>query len=156
MEDKKAQWFMWSLGYTGSFAVSCEGLSGGLALFWLQPFSISLKGFNAHCINVVISANSRDSWRTTFVYGEPHREKRHEFWDLLRRLRAQRDGPWICVGDFNEVLAHDEHYGPNKRSDAQIQQFRQCLEDCGMSDLGFTGPKYTWSNKQDGESNVRV
>jgi hypothetical protein len=34
--------------------------------------------------------------------------------------------------------------------------FRECLEDCGLVDLGFTGPKYTWTNKQDANSNVRV
>jgi hypothetical protein len=34
--------------------------------------------------------------------------------------------------------------------------FRECLEDCELVDLGFTGPKYTWTNKQDADSNVRV
>jgi hypothetical protein len=34
--------------------------------------------------------------------------------------------------------------------------FRECLEDCGLLDVGFTGPKYTWTNKQDANSNVRV
>jgi hypothetical protein len=34
--------------------------------------------------------------------------------------------------------------------------FRECLEDCGLVDVGFTGPKYTWTNKQDANSNVRV
>jgi exonuclease III len=127
MKDKVVQRFMWSLGYSGSLAVSCEGLSGGLALFWLQPFSVSLKGLNAHCINVVVSADSGDLWRATFVYGEPRRDKRHEFWDLLHRLHDQWKGPWICCGDFNEVLTHDEHYGSTVRSDAQMLQFRLCL-----------------------------
>ncbi|KAM0853806.1 hypothetical protein ACQ4PT_050835 [Festuca glaucescens] len=104
----------------------------------------------------VMRADSGDTWRATFVYGEPRREKRHEFWDLLRRLRDQREGPWICCGDFNEVLTHDEYYGSNDRSDAQMQLFRQCLEDYGLVDLGFTGPKFTWTNKQEAETNVRV
>jgi hypothetical protein len=37
-----------------------------------------------------------------------------------------------------------------------MQLFRQCLEDCDLVDLGFIGPKYTWTNKQDVETNVRV
>jgi hypothetical protein len=48
MWDKKAKGFMWSLGYSGSFAVSCEGRGGGLALFWRQPYTVSLGGFNSH------------------------------------------------------------------------------------------------------------
>lgn len=118
MKDTRVQRFMWTLGYSGSFAVSCEGLGGGLTLFWLQPLSVSLKGLNAHIIDVVISGDTGDSWRTTFVYGEPRRHKRHEFWQLLRRLRSEWDGPWLCCGDFNETLTHDEHYGSSERSDA--------------------------------------
>jgi hypothetical protein len=62
---------MLSLGYTCSFAVSSEGLSGGLALFWLQPYSVSQKGFNANYIDVVITKEECEQWRATFVYGEP-------------------------------------------------------------------------------------
>jgi hypothetical protein len=156
MKDKRVQSFMWTLGYSGSFAVSYEGLSGGLAIFWLQPFSVSLKGYNSHCIDVVISGDSRDLWRVSFVYGEPRREKRHEFWQLLCCLHSEWKGPWLCCGDFNEALTHDEHYGSSERSDAQMLLFCECLEDCELVDLGFTGPKYTWTNKQDANSNVRV
>jgi hypothetical protein len=70
MKDKRVRNFMWSLGYTGSLAVSCEGLSGGLALFWMQPFDVSLQGQNAHCIDVVVSSDTCTPWRASFVYGE--------------------------------------------------------------------------------------
>jgi hypothetical protein len=156
MKDKRAQNFMHSLGYSGSFAVSCEGLSGGLALFWLPHFEVSLKGFNKHCIDVVVNSAGMAPWRVSFVYGEPRREKRHEFWELLRRLRNQRDGPWMLCGDFNEVLSHDEHVGPRDRSDAQIEQFKNCMDECGLVDVGFSGPMFTWSNKQEDEHLVRV
>ena len=57
MVDRKAMNFMWSLGYSSSFVVSSEGLSGGLALFWSLPYSVSLKGFNSHCIDVIVSSD---------------------------------------------------------------------------------------------------
>ena len=147
---------MWSLGYSGSFAVSSVGLSGGLALFWLHSFSVSLKGYNSHCIDVVISKDGCTPWRVTFVYGEPRRDRRHEFWSLLSRLRSAWGGPWICCGDFNEVLCSDEHLGANDRSEAQMSLFRDCLDECGLVDMGFTGPKYTWNNRQLGDDLVRV
>jgi hypothetical protein len=34
--------------------------------------------------------------------------------------------------------------------------FKECLDDCGLSDLGYSGPKFTWTNKQESDSNVRV
>jgi hypothetical protein len=156
MRDVRARNFMWSLGYTGSFAVSCEGLSGGLVLFWLQPFTVDIKGFNAHCIDVVISSDVMAPWRISFVYGEPRRDKRHEFWSLLRRLRNQRNGPWLVCGDFNEALCQEEHAGLVSRSVAQMALFKSCLDDCGLTDLGFLGPIFTWSNKQAGDALVRV
>ena len=79
MKDSRVQNFMWSLGYTCSFADSSVGLSGGLALFWLQPYSVSLKGYNSHCIDVVISKENCADCRATFVYSEPRRDIRHEF-----------------------------------------------------------------------------
>lgn len=93
MKDKRAQNFMWTFGYTGSFAVSCEGLSGGLALFLSDQFNVDLKGYNSHCIDVVASSADMAPWRISFIYGEPARDKRLEFWNLIRRLRAQREGP---------------------------------------------------------------
>jgi hypothetical protein len=147
---------MWSLGYSGSFAVSSVGLSGGLALFWLQSFLVDLKGFSSHFIDVVISEEKCAPWRATFVYGEPRRELRHEFWSLLRRLRGTWDGPWICCGDFNEVLSGDEHFGSVDRSESQMAMFRDCLDECGLMDLGYSGLKFTWNNRQEGDDLVRV
>lgn len=34
--------------------------------------------------------------------------------------------------------------------------FRDCLEDCELVDLGFSGPKFTWNNKQQGNGNIKV
>jgi hypothetical protein len=34
--------------------------------------------------------------------------------------------------------------------------FKDCLDECGLMDLGYTGPLFTWSNQQDDDSLVRV
>jgi hypothetical protein len=33
--------------------------------------------------------------------------------------------------------------------------FRDCLDDCGLTDLGFKGYKFTWNNKREGPENVQ-
>ncbi|KAM0913768.1 hypothetical protein ACQ4PT_011941 [Festuca glaucescens] len=131
-------------------------LSGGLALFWLPQYTVTLKGFNAHCIDVMFSSEGSTPCWATFVYGEARRELRHEFWTLLCRLRSEWDGPWICCGDFNEALTQDEHCSARDRSEAQMALFRDCLDTCGLTDLGFSGPKFTWSNRQCAEDHVKV
>ncbi|CAD6250169.1 unnamed protein product [Miscanthus lutarioriparius] len=59
-------------------------------------------------------------------------------------------------GDFNEALSSDEHLGRTERGGSQMKLFRECLENCGLLDLGFSGPKFTWNNRQEGINNVRV
>ena len=83
-------------------------------------------------------------------------DKRHEFWSLLRRLRQNWEGPWLVCGDFNEVLFQHEHLGIRSRTESQMDQFKDCLLHCGRVDLAFSGPVYTWSNRQEDESVVRV
>ncbi|KAI5012080.1 hypothetical protein ZWY2020_024214 [Hordeum vulgare] len=34
--------------------------------------------------------------------------------------------------------------------------FRNCLDTCNLIDVGYVGPKFTWSNKQDAQCNTRV
>lgn len=155
MRDNKVRRFLWSLGFDGCFAVSSEGKSGGLALFWINKYSVSLQHYSPNIIDVLIS-NSDSPWRCTFVYGEPKVELRQKFWDQLRFIRAQWAGPWVCLGDFNDVLSRDEHLSRGVRGEQQMRLFRECLEDCELVDLGYSGPKYTWSNRQAGEDNVKV
>ncbi|VAI29049.1 unnamed protein product [Triticum turgidum subsp. durum] len=156
MRDSRARKFMWQLGFNGSFAVSSDGLSGGLVLFWSSSISVSLRAFSNQIIDILIKTEEGAEWRTTFVYGEPKRELRHHFWDRLRFLNAQWKGPWICAGDFNEALHGEEHMGVRGRDDNQMMMFRECLDECGLIDLGYIGPKYTWSNRQEDGRNVRV
>jgi hypothetical protein len=61
-----------------------------------------------------------------------------------------------CCRDFNEALTHDDHVGAHDRSEAQMSLFRECLDDCGMFDLGLLGPKFTWNNRQCEEDHVKV
>ena len=75
--------------------------------------------------------------------------------ELLWRLQPLWDGPWLCCGDFNEVLAQDEHCGPRDWYEAQISAFRDCLMDCSLTNLGYSGPKFTWCNKQDPDCHVK-
>jgi hypothetical protein len=96
------------------------------------------------------------TWRFTGIYGEPRTDQRQRTWDALRFLKAQDDLPWLCAGDFNEALLLDEQVGGNQRSIDQVQAFRDYLMDCGLTDLGFKGYKYTWSNRREGSENIHV
>lgn len=60
------------------------------------------------------------------------------------------------MGDFNEVLHRSEHVGVQERSYAQIAGFREMVDVCGLSDLGYEGHSWTYEKKVAGGSYCRV
>ena len=82
-------------------------------------------------------------WRLTGFYGEPSWDKRHLSWQYIHDLHNSSSLPWLIVGDFNEILLCDEKEGGNDRPSIVMQNFRECLDDCGLVDLGYVGDKFT-------------
>jgi hypothetical protein len=63
--------------------------------------------------------------------------------------------PWVCLDDFNEIPSADEKYGGSRRQWGLMENFQNTLEVCGLSDLGFWGPKYTWNNGRGGAEFIK-
>lgn len=62
-------------------------------------------------IDVTINKNTKAAWRFTGFYGEPGTYKQHESWDLLHLLHKQNSLPWLCAGDFNEIIKKTKKQG---------------------------------------------
>lgn len=58
--------------------------------------------------------------------------------------------PWVCAGDFNEILDASEKLGGSLRNQSLIDNFRLALDDCRLQDLGYLGLAFTWCNKREG------
>ncbi|KAK3194206.1 hypothetical protein Dsin_025516 [Dipteronia sinensis] len=63
--------------------------------------------------------------------------------------------PWLCIGDFNEVLHSAEKHGGPPRQRRLIEDFREAVDDCELMDMGFRGPGFTWSNRREGSAMVQ-
>ena len=66
-------------------------------------------------------------------------------WDSLQSLNHHFDIPWLCAGDFNEIVKQEEKLGGATRNQGWMQLFRDVLDECGFLDLGFVGNRFTWS-----------
>jgi endonuclease/exonuclease/phosphatase family metal-dependent hydrolase len=77
-------------------------------------------------------------------------------WETLRRLKPIFAALWLLIGDFNEVLWSFEQFSVRKWPERQMADFREVLSQCDIFDLGFTGPLWTFDNKQKGDRNVKV
>lgn len=146
------------LGFLNGHVVPSEGLSGGLALFWKKGIVVFAQTMSRSHIDIVISCDELEvkQWRFTGFYGEPRRERRKNSWYLLKFLRAQLDLPWLCAGDFNEILSAEEFYRENEREAWQRAGFQEAVAECGFFDLGFSELPFTWDNRQEDGHNVKV
>lgn len=131
-------------------------IEGGLALLWNKSLSVDLQSYSQNHIDVeVFCPVAKVRWRFTGFYGFPEQSRRYQSWDLLRSLNHHRDLPWIVGGDFNEILENSEKEGGNLKLPYHLEAFRVALDDCSLSDIGWVGDPFTWSNRRENPHTVR-
>ncbi|KAL0004665.1 hypothetical protein SO802_012226 [Lithocarpus litseifolius] len=145
LEDARLGPIRDSLLFVHYHGVSRITRGGGLAIFWKQGFNLVVESSSQNHIDVVINKGTDNAWRFTGIYGAPETHLRPETWELLRGLHRQVSMPWLCGGDFNEILKSHEKRGGRLRPYGQIEKFREVLDECNLLDLGFSGNKFTWS-----------
>ncbi|OMO88292.1 reverse transcriptase [Corchorus capsularis] len=144
-------WIRSRLGFDYCFAVDCNGRSGGLAFLWMADNNVSLLSYSFFHIDVCIGSSDIDKWRFTGFYGRPETYKRHESWALLRSLCDRYSIPWLCAGDFNELISSAEKEGGALRSSRQMDLFKSVIDYCGFHELPVVGPLMTWHRRIKGE-----
>ncbi|XP_042972927.1 uncharacterized protein LOC122304723 [Carya illinoinensis] len=105
--------------------VDSMGSSGGLAMMWKNNLEVQLISFTRWHISVMIADKRHNtSWMLTGFYGHPVTSKRKLSWNLLRELKPSQGIPWLCIGDFNEILYQKEKLF----STSSPSEFTTCLQ----------------------------
>ncbi|KAH1081879.1 hypothetical protein J1N35_021640 [Gossypium stocksii] len=81
----------------------------------------------------------------TAIYTSPQRGTRAQLWEYLDKLALGINEPWLLSGDFNVIMNSDERQGEPFKNKSGCSQFRSFFFEHGFFDLGFQGPKFTWS-----------
>ncbi|XP_074274120.1 uncharacterized protein LOC141597550 [Silene latifolia] len=131
--------------------VDSVGRSGGLAFLWKKHVRCVFRSASVHHMDFEIH-ETEGNWRVTGFYGWPNVTDRYLSWKLLRELGAQYGGPWVCIGDFNEILFATEMKG-GTRPQWQMNNFREAIDDCGLRDIAFEGYAFTYDNGQFDDDN---
>ncbi|XP_062075600.1 uncharacterized protein LOC133779685 [Humulus lupulus] len=63
----------------------------------------------------------------TIVYGFNEDRKRKKLWEDLKEVSAQVQGPWLLIGDFNDILVSNERVG-RRSTKGPTQEFRECVD----------------------------
>ena len=75
-------------------------------------------------IDARVTLDNEFCLRFSGLYGDPIASKRVSTWDLLCRLRTVDNLPWVCGGDFNEVLSVHDKVGGSEKSFSGMNLFR--------------------------------
>lgn len=141
-----------NLKFQNWFCVEARGTAGGLCLMWNNKVKVQICAHSLNFIHTFVSIPSEVlDFQCTFVYAPPVFNERKDFWYVLRAQCVNRDSPWVCMGDFNEMLSLSEKEGLRPSHSNRLDLFRELLNDMGLMDLDLKGNKFTWkSNPRDG------
>ena len=119
--------------------------SESLALFWKEGITVEVLATDQSHIDTLVKGGvSTDWWHLTGFYRAPEPSKWEESWALLKVIRDKSTLPWLVIGDFNEIIRDSEKEGRSTQLRRQMKNFTDSLNWCGLCDLGFVRPSFTW------------
>lgn len=144
------------LGFASCQCVDSVGKAGGLALFWKLSVELKVVFENKYVITALVYSDPTDTaWLLILVHGPQYLAKRRKFWNLMADIISDFSRVWLLIGDLNSTASSSNKFGSSSNGEASSRSFRQFSNTVGAIDLGFNGPKYTWSNRRVGWANIR-
>lgn len=125
------------------------GFSGGIKILWnslnilVEPMATSF-----HKVFLKVQVNS-SPFLLTALYASPTFAIRKNTWEKLANIANFFSIPWLIMDDFNEISHPNEKFGGNPPNKVKMNLFNDFLYKVGLIDLGFIGPKFTWTKCRD-------
>lgn len=135
------------LGYDRSVIFPPRGMSGGITVLWKKYVFVSVISQSPNLVDCFVEMNGL-CYYLSFIYGHPETSLRHHLWEQLERIATTRQGPWLVMGDFNEIRSNDEKDGGPKRPERSFIDFRRMIATCDFHDLKAIGNKFSWVGKR--------
>lgn len=124
------------LNFENCFTVSRNRLERGLAMLWSSNIDVNIASYSQHHIDAEIFNEGGPKWRCTRVYGHPKTTQKRHTWTVMKRLASLSSLPWLCFGDFTEILHLSKKKRDNIRDANMISEFRDAIKECSLADLG--------------------
>lgn len=145
-----------SLGF--HFFVFCPpvGLRGGLAFCWRPNITLDVLFISKFlfCVKVHPGLGILDSF-CCFVYHPTWWQDKVPFWHNFHLRLVDSALPFICLGDFNDLLSGVDKRGGRPVRASSSTGLAHSVEVHGLVDLGFFGPRFTWSNGRPGRAHIK-
>lgn len=134
---------------SNSFVVPSHRRSGGLWLMWSDDIQVTVHTSSFYTIlATAVNSTSNLKFGLVCIYGDPYHRQTDRIWnDVASFVYDNPSLPILCIGDMNELLYDMDKSSPNINR-SRLYAFRSLVKNCGLFDLGFSGPTYTWTNKR--------
>jgi hypothetical protein len=95
---------------------------------------------------LVVDRTSNVEFALACVYGDPHHCHTKIIWDQVSSFVYDNLGkPVVCLGDLNDIMCDEDTTSINVNK-YRMRAFNSYIKQCGLFDLEFSGPAYTWTN----------
>jgi hypothetical protein len=95
---------------------------------------------------LVINRTTNVEFALACIYGDPHHQETRMIWDHVFNFVNENLGkPVVCIGDLNDIMSDAETTSINVNR-YRMRAINSYVKQCGLFDLGFSGPAYTWTN----------
>ncbi|XP_058078528.1 uncharacterized protein LOC131226822 [Magnolia sinica] len=122
-------------------------------LFYQNHISASIIVSSSQSLTLAVNFQQFTSpMYLTFVYASCDRYRRTLLWQELSVLSRSLQGMWAVSGDFNAVTDTSERRSRSHQSSPSSEELVAAINDVGLMDVGFVGPRFTWCNNQAGAS----
>ena len=118
-----------------------------------EEMKVSIRECNSQVIHLEVHPLNGTTFFCSFVYGATAPQERLQLFQQLESIGNHMNRPWIILGDFNCVAGMDERIGHEARFH-ETTHLQNCMFNCGVHDIKFSGRIFTWSNKRVGQSRV--
>ncbi|XP_074314393.1 uncharacterized protein LOC141649604 [Silene latifolia] len=123
---------------------------GRIWIIWdAGNYNVDVLGSEAQVIHTKVTClPTSEVWWMSMVYEFNRQTERIPLWNSLMNMKKHITGPWVVMGDFNNVLARNERIG-SEVSTAEVRDFQNCVDVCGLTDIPAQGAFFTWTNKHE-------
>ncbi|GLT37318.1 hypothetical protein SLA2020_116430 [Shorea laevis] len=148
-------------GFSCCNVVDSEGRARGLRLLWNdEDVYIDVVTSIYQVIHAIVKVRSHSilskfHWFLFGVYGRPQLDICLQLWNELREVSKHFSGPWLVIGDFNDVVDQTEKFGGALINQYRVQNYTDCMSDCNLMDIGYSGGRFTWVNIKENNQIIR-
>jgi hypothetical protein len=116
---------------------------------WNDDLQVTIHSSTLHVILAsVVHTATNVKFGLVCIYGDPYHRQTSAIWsEVAAFVYDNACLPMLCLGDMNDLL-YDTDKNSLNINRPRMYAFRAFVKQCGLFDLGYSGPAYTWTNRR--------